>query len=120
MKPSYGLGDDEIARMLKDSISHAADDATARALREKQVDARRLIEATTAALSEDAGLLDTQERADIDRDIKALAGTLESDDSSALSTAMDVLIADTENFAARRMNQSVRRALAGKKIEEIG
>ncbi len=119
VKPSYGLGDDEIARMLKESISHAAGDATTRALREKQVEARRLIEATTAALGEDAALLDTQERHEIDDGIESLSIALKGDDSRLLSTAMDRLIAATEKFAARRMNQGVRRALAGKTIEEI-
>ena len=114
------LGDDEIARMLKESISHAADDASRRALREKQVDARRLVDATTAALAEDAALLDANEREEIEHCIKTLTGVIDSNDSRVLSAATDALTASTEEFAARRMNQSVRRALAGKKIEELG
>ena len=119
VKPSYGLGDDEIARMLKESISHAADDASLRALREKQVDARRLIEATTAALATDADLLDDDECDRIKRSIAALGKIIDGDDGSVLSAAIDALAADTEDFAARRMNQSVGRALKGKTIEEI-
>ena len=120
VKPSYGLGDDEIARMLKDSISHAADDASLRSLREKQVDARRLIDATQAALVEDAALLDDEERRKIASSIEALDAVLDANDGRAISSAIDSLSACTEDFAARRMNQSVRRALTGKTVEEIG
>ena len=120
VKPSYGLGDDEIARMLKDSISHAANDASLRSLREKQVDARRLIDATQAALVEDAALLDDEERRKIASSIEALDAVIDSNDGRAISSAIDSLSACTEDFAARRMNQSVRRALTGKTVEEIG
>ncbi|MFY9327390.1 MAG: Fe-S protein assembly chaperone HscA [Georgfuchsia sp.] len=119
VKPSYGLSDGEIADMLKDSISNAADDASLRALREKQVEARRLIEATAAALREDAALLNTAERDIIERNIDVLATGLEGSDDRALTQAMDALIAVTEPFAARRMNHSVQKALAGKAIEEL-
>ncbi|CAG4882251.1 DnaK-like molecular chaperone specific for IscU [Georgfuchsia toluolica] len=120
VKPSYGLSDGEIANMLKDSISHAADDASLRALREKQVEARRLIEATTSALKEDAELLSAGERARIDSNIQTLEASIKEDDSRALSVAMDALIASTESYAARRMNYSVKKALAGKTIKELG
>lgn len=120
VKPSYGLSDGEIANMLKDSINHASDDASLRALREKQVEARRLIEATTSALKEDAELLSASERVKIDSNIQALELSINADDSRALSEAMDALIASTELFAARRMNHSVQKALAGKAIKELG
>jgi molecular chaperone HscA len=119
VKPSYGLSDDEIARMLKDSISHAGNDASLRALREKQVDARRLIEATTSALREDSGLLSPSELAEVENGILMLEANTQGDDSRALTTAMDALIAATEDFAARRMNHSVQKAFAGKTIEEL-
>ncbi len=119
VKPSYGLSDGEIANMLKDSISHAAADAAQRALREKQVDARRLIEATTSAIKEDAVLLSASERKQIDGNIQTLEAAIKGDDSRALSAAMDALIAITEPFAARRMNRSVQKALTGKAIEEL-
>jgi molecular chaperone HscA len=119
VKPSYGLADDEIARMLKDSISHAVDDAALRALREKQVDARRLIEATKSALVEDAELLSASERKAIDSGIQKLEVIVAGDDSRALSAAMDALIAATETFAARRMDHGVQKAFAGKTIEEL-
>ncbi|NWG31682.1 MAG: Fe-S protein assembly chaperone HscA [Rhodocyclaceae bacterium] len=119
VKPSYGLSDDEIAAMLKDSINHAADDAFRRALREAQVEAQRLVEAVQSALREDAHLLTDAERAHIDNCLTRLQSVLVGDDRRAIDAAMDALSKATEDFAARRMNQGVQRALAGKKIEEM-
>jgi molecular chaperone HscA len=119
VKPSYGLNDDEIAAMLKDGFSHAADDAQRRALREVQVEAQRLLEATDAALREDAHLLAATERAQVDAAITRLQSVLTADDRRALDDAMHQLSHVTEEFAARRMDQSVKRALAGKKLEEL-
>jgi len=119
VKPSYGLTDDEIAAMLKDGFAHAADDAFRRALREAQVEAQRLVEAVQSALKEDAHLLTAAERVHIDSCLAKLQSVLVGDDRRAIEAAMDALSQATEEFAARRMNQSVQRALAGKKIAEM-
>ena len=119
VKPSYGLSDDEVAAMLKDGMSHAADDAFRRALREAQVEAQRLVEATRSALSEDAHLLNESERKNVEAAITKLQSVVIGDDRRAVDAAMAALSRATEEFAARRMNQSVQRALAGKKIEEL-
>ena len=119
VKPSYGLSDDEIAGMLKDSFSHAGDDAFRRALREAQVEAQRLIEATQSALEDDAALLSTLERAHIDAAMTRLQDVMIGDDRRAIDQAMQSLSAATNEFAARRMNQSVQRALAGRKVDQI-
>jgi molecular chaperone HscA len=119
VKPSYGLSDDEIAAMLKDSFSHAGDDAFRRALREAQVEAQRLIEATQSALQDSADLLATLERAHIDASITKLQTVMIGDDRRAIDQAMQALSAATNEFAARRMNQSVQRALSGRNVDQI-
>ncbi len=119
VKPSYGLSDDEIAGMLKDSLDHAGEDMQARSLREQQVDARRLIEATEAALQEDGHLLSAEERTRIDSQMAALRARIEAADPRAVKAGIDTLNAATQEFAARRMDQSVRRALAGHKVTEL-
>ncbi|NJD36103.1 MAG: Fe-S protein assembly chaperone HscA [Betaproteobacteria bacterium] len=119
VKPAYGLSDDEIATMLKDSFSHAGDDAFRRALREAQVEAQRLIEATQSALEDDAALLSTLERAQIDAAMAQLQSAMVGDDRRAIDQAMQALSAATNEFAARRMNQSVQRALAGRKVDQL-
>jgi molecular chaperone HscA len=119
VKPSYGLSDDEIAGMLKDSFSHAGDDAFRRALREAQVEAQRLIEATQSALQESADLLSTLERAHIDAAVTRLQTVMIGDDRHAIDDAMQALGAATNEFAARRMNQSVQRALSGRKVDQL-
>ena len=119
VKPSYGLTDDEVAAMLKDGFSHATDDAFRRALREAQVEAQRLIEAVQSALKDDAHLLSMLERAHVDGCVAKLQAVMMGDDRRAIDAAMDALNKGTGEFAARRMNQSVQRALSGKKIEEL-
>lgn len=119
VKPSYGLSDDEIAAMLKDSFSNAASDAQRRALRELQVEAQRLLEAISSALREDAHLLSEEERQQIDTAVTRLNSVLMGDDRRVLDDAMHTLSHVTEEFAARRMDQGVKRALAGKKLEEL-
>ena len=119
VKPSYGLSDDEIAAMLKDSFSHAGDDAFRRALREAQVEAQRLIEATQSALEDSADLLSPGERTHIDASITKLQTVMIGDDRRAIDQAMQTLSAATNEFAARRMNQSVQRALAGRNVDQI-
>ncbi|MCX7896525.1 MAG: Fe-S protein assembly chaperone HscA [Rhodocyclaceae bacterium] len=119
VKPSYGLSDDEIAAMLKDSFLHATEDAFRRALREAQVEAQRLVEAVNSALKEDAHLLSAEEREKIEACIAKLQAVMLGDDRAAIDKAMKALSDATVDFAARRMNQSIQRALAGKNIAEI-
>ncbi|MFA7269245.1 MAG: Fe-S protein assembly chaperone HscA [Sterolibacterium sp.] len=119
VKPSYGLSDDEITGMLKDSFLHASEDAFRRALREAQVEAQRMLEATQTALNEDAALLSEPERAHIDSCVGKLQAVLVGDDRRAIDAAMSALNLATEEFASRRMNKSVQRALSGKTIAEI-
>jgi len=119
VKPSYGLSDDEITAMLSDGVSHAGDDAFRRALREAQVEAQRLLEAVHSALKEDADLLSMLERAHVDACVARLQSVMMGDDRRAIDEAMDVLNKTTAEFAARRMNQSVQRALSGRRVEEL-
>ncbi len=120
VKPSYGLTDGEIANMLQDSFRHAGDDMQARALREQQVEARRLIEAVTAALAADGErLLDAEERQVIELEIGQLAELLDATDLQALEDQTKRLSHVTDAFAARRMNASVKAALAGRRLNDI-
>jgi len=121
VKPSYGLTDEDIARMLKDAYAHAQDDVAARQLAELKVDGGRLLDATRTALAEDGdALLGPNERARIEAAMQALAQALAGDDGRAIRQASDALNQATVEFAARRMDAGVRRALAGHRIEEIG
>jgi molecular chaperone HscA len=119
VKPSYGLADDDIARMLEESFTTAETDMRARALREAQVEAERLVEATQAALAADPELLDDTERAEIDALVTELAAIARGDDHDAIETATKALSEATDEFAARRMNKSIRRALAGRKLDDV-
>jgi molecular chaperone HscA len=119
VRPSYGLTDDEVARMLADSIDHARDDVNLRMLRELQVDARRLVETTRAALATDADLLDDAERGRIEAAVDALSLLLDSDAAQTLRASIDTLSDETQEFAARRMNRSIRSALAGSRIDDV-
>lgn len=119
VKPSYGLSDDEITSMLKDSYNHAVDDAQRRALREAQVEAQRLLEATQSALREDADLLSEAERVQLDGSMTRLQSILLGDDRRAIDAAMQQLSQATAEFAARRMNRSVQQALAGRNVAEL-
>ncbi|WP_158936668.1 Fe-S protein assembly chaperone HscA [Burkholderia sp. S171] len=119
VKPSYGLADDDVARMLEESFTTAEVDMRARALREAQVDAQRLVEASQAALGVDGELLDDAERVNIDALIVKLAAVTGGDSVDAIETATKELAAATDEFAARRMNKSIRRALAGRRLDEV-
>jgi molecular chaperone HscA len=120
VKPSYGLGDDEIARMLQDSFTHAEDDIGARMLREARVDAMRLLEATQAALDQDgAKLLSDTEYSSIALAMDTLRTLMNGSDSGAIKQAADSLNRATAKFAARRMDASVQRALAGQRLDSI-
>ncbi len=119
VKPSYGLTDGEIARMLKDSFAHAADDMQARALAEVQVDADQIAEATRNALAADGELLDARERAEVDAALRNLALARAGSDHLALRAAVDVLNHATSDLASRRMDRGVSRALTGKRVDAL-
>ena len=120
VKPSYGLTDDEIAGMLRDSMDHARDDMVARQLREEQVEAERVIEALLAALAADGeALLSGDERTPIDAAVGALAAAAQGADSAAIRRARESLEKACETYVERRMNASIRRAMAGHKLEEF-
>ncbi|HSA90243.1 MAG TPA: Fe-S protein assembly chaperone HscA [Burkholderiales bacterium] len=119
VKPSYGLGDADIERMLRDSFEHAREDMHARALAEQRVDGQRLIEATRSALAADAGLLNRQERSEIEAAMASLEKLLPGTDHRAIKKAVEALNHATESFAARRMDEGIKRALAGRKIGSL-
>ncbi len=119
VKPSYGLGDDQVAQMLRDSFTHAQDDMRTRALREAKVDADRLLLATRSALAADAALLSEDERVAIDGLMAALAEVAAGSDHDAINAAVEALAKGTEEFAAARMNRGIRQALAGRSIQDV-
>ena len=119
VKPSYGLTDGEIARMLKDSIDHARDDVQLRALREQQVASTCIIDATESALREDGDLLSSEETAGVRAELDALRKSVETGDAGAIKQAIDRVNRVTEALAARRMDRSIRHALAGKSVSEV-
>jgi len=120
VKPSYGLTDTEIARMLQESFAHASDDARARSLAEARVEADRIIAATESALAADADLLDSADRAGIDRALADVRRMRDGDDRVALAKAVAALNDSTGAFAARRMDRGVARALTGKRVDALG
>ncbi|WP_137885019.1 Fe-S protein assembly chaperone HscA [Pseudomonas sp. 2FE] len=120
VKPSYGLTDGEIARMLQDSFRNASDDKLARALREQQVDAERLLEAVQAALEVDGQrLLSEEERVVIDLHMQQLRELMVGADGPAIEQQTKRLSQVTDAFAARRMDATVKAALAGRRLNEI-
>jgi molecular chaperone HscA len=119
VKPSYGLADEDITRMLRDSFDHAKDDVHARALREQQVEGQRLLDATQAALAADRGLLNDAESTAIEAELAALELALSCTDHRRIRGNIERVNKATEDFAARRMDNSVRRALAGRDIKQL-
>ena len=119
VKPSYGLADSDIERMLRESFEHAREDVHARALAEYRVEGRRLIEATRSALQIDASLLSPEELEGIERAITELEKRLAASDHRAIKQAADALNRATGEFAARRMDEGIRRALAGRQIGSL-
>ena len=120
VKPSYGLSDEQIARMLQDSFSTAEADVKARALVEARVDADRMLLATQSALDADGALLSKEERAEVDALMLSLRGiAANSTDAAAIEAATQALADGTEAFAAMRMNASIQKALSGKSVESI-
>ena len=120
VKPSYGLTDGEIARMLQDSFQYAGDDKVARVLREQQVDARRLLEAVEAALEADGErLLDADERLAIEAQMQQLRELMAGQDGLAIERQTKRLTQVTDAFAARRLDATVKAALAGRSLNDI-
>lgn len=119
VKPSYGLGDDEIARMLQQSFTSAEADMAARALHEARVEAERMTLATRSALAVDGDLLDERERAAIEMLLAGVANAAGRTDHQAINAAVEALAKGTESFAAMRMNRGIRQALAGRNVEEV-
>jgi len=119
VKPSYGLADADVERMLRDSFEHAREDMHARALTEQRVDGQRLLEATRAALAIDAGLLGAEEKSSIENAIASLEKLLGGTDHRPIKQAVERLNRATEEFAARRMDAGIKRALAGRKIGSL-
>ena len=119
VKPSYGLTDEQIATMLRESFGTAAQDMAARALAEARLEADRMVIAVQSALDEDRDLLDAQEQAQIDELMTACTASKSLEDAKLIEAATAALATATEAFAAARMNAGIARALAGKNIENI-
>lgn len=119
VKPSYGLDDEAITRMLKEGMSHAADDMAARARAEATVEAESLIDAIQAALALDSDLLEADELVQIESDIAALQGRLKDGKADEIRAAVTALSHSTDGFAAKRMNRNIQRALMGQSVDSI-
>jgi molecular chaperone HscA len=120
VKPSYGLSDEQIARMLQESFSTAQADMKARALVEARVDADRLLLATRSAIEQDGALLLPGERERIEERMEALQRTVEAaNDAPSIEAASQALATETEAFAARRMNAGIQKALAGQRLDTL-
>ena len=120
VKPSYGLSDDQIAKMLQDSFTTAEVDMKARALVEARVDGDRMLLATQSALNADGQLLNAEDRALIDSLMLALRLTVDtSQEAQAVEDATQALAHATEAFAAERMNHSIQKALSGQNIQSL-
>ena len=119
VKPSYGLADDEVATMLKSGFEHAQADMERHGLAEQKVEAARVIEATEKALVTDGDLLDEAERAALDAALAALRDAAAGDDVRAIKLQLEAFNRASNEFASRRMDKSIRSALAGHKIDEL-
>jgi molecular chaperone HscA len=122
VKPSYGLTDEQIAQMLVEGNANAGADMRARAWREVAVEAQRMIEALSSAFAEDGELLNETERSDLQGKMDALAQVMAQNDTmpiAELRAAFDTLANASEDFAARRMNKAIGKALAGQSIDSL-
>ena len=118
VKPSYGLTDEVIVRMLQEGNSSAEADMQARKLREEQVEAKRLLESTASALTQDGDLLSPEEQSEIDRLARAVGSAINGTDADMIHKAVEALSKGTEAFAERRMDRSIRAALAGRSVND--
>ena len=120
VQPSYGLPEEDIERMLRDSVAHASADVAARAVREQRVEAQRVLQALEDALAVDGALLsEGDERDAVERAREDLRAVCDGADADAIREAIRALEAASEGFVARRMNQSIRAAMAGRRVEEF-
>ena len=119
VKPAYGLSDEDMISMLRASVEHASSDASARMLAEARVDARRLIDALEAALDEDASLLSSEETDALRQAVEALAMVETRDDVQAIKRQTKMLSEASDEFAARRMNREIRKALQGQSVDAL-
>ncbi|WP_272677937.1 Fe-S protein assembly chaperone HscA [Providencia sp. PROV019] len=119
VKPSYGLTDNEISNMIKDSMTNAQDDLNARRLAEQKVEAARVLESLTSALAQDGNLLTPEEESGIDNAVNELIKAVEGTDPIAIENAIKQLDKQSQEFAARRMDTSIRQALSGHSVDEI-
>ena len=119
VKPSFGLSDDEISKMLSEGMSKAGYDAQMRMLREQQVDAQQLIESVLAALAVDSDLLSAAEQTRIAQQLQMTTDAASGEDVEAIRSAIKALSAVTDDFAARRMDRSIRAALTGRSLEDL-
>jgi molecular chaperone HscA len=119
VKPSYGLAEDDVARMLNDGFSQADADMRARALRQAQVEADRMRLATRSAMASDGDLLDAVQRIQIEALLSNVDAQAASGDAAGIDAAVEALARGTETFAAARMNRGIRAALAGRRVEEV-
>jgi len=120
VKPSYGLSDLQIADMIKASWTNVEDDRSARSLREQQVEADRLLEAVTMALAEDAErLLTASEQQAIVTQMEQLVVVRNGQDHHAIAKQIEIMAKASDAFAAMRMDDSIKRALAGKSVDQL-
>ena len=119
VKPSYGLSDEDVIRMLQEGNRAAEEDMHERELREQKVEALRIIESTNSALAADADLLSQEERKVVDDALSHLNTVREGTDTEAIKQAIDAVAKSTEEFAARRMDRSIRLALEGKSVDDV-
>ncbi|EJG1875997.1 Fe-S protein assembly chaperone HscA [Vibrio parahaemolyticus] len=120
VKPSYGLSDNEVANMLRDSMTHAKEDMQARALAEQRVEADRVIEGLIAAMQADGDeLLSEQEKQDLLKAIEALIELRNGDDANAIEQGIKDTDKASQDFASRRMDKSIRAALSGQSVDDI-
>ena len=119
VKPSYGLEENQIAEMLKASMQHAAEDMQARMLKEQQVEAARVEESLLAALQQDGELLSEQERQAIEQVLSEMKQAAQGNDTDAIKQAIEKVDGASQDFAARRMDKSIHKALAGQTVDDI-
>jgi len=119
VKPSYGLSENEMATMLRDSMVHAQDDVTERLLAESRVESSRVLLAVEAALGVDGDLLDGEERAEIDKAMEVLRQAIAGTDRQAIDDAVEILDSSTQVFAERRMDRGIRSALSGVSLDKL-
>jgi molecular chaperone HscA len=119
VKPSYGLDDAAVEKMLLDALDHGEDDLRARRLAEARLEAHRLLTATAKAVRGDASLLEPGDGARIEAAMAALESAARGDDPARIQAAIDALDKTTNPFAARRMNRAIAQAIEGRRVDDV-